>query len=225
MGGAEQQGVGWGGGRGKGRGRRGWRVGGWGLGGETEGEGKGIYGVSVGGVGGGSSGTSSGTQHLRQHTSRGPCQAPGFPRERFPSLGGSRSAQSPNSKPCFIPPTYPPDSPPVELATCYLSSETQESPSEDSELPRRHTRSSPPPAVAPRCWSHLAVSPDTRPIVPPSRPLGASAEGNVDRRAAHPFPHPLPSLPTILANHARLPRVPPAEETKLCSTVVSTNAI
>ena len=58
-------------------------------------------------------------QHLHQHTSRGDCQTPGFPREKFYSLGGSRSAQSPNSKSYFIPPTNPPDSPPVKLDTCH----------------------------------------------------------------------------------------------------------
>ncbi len=48
-------------------------------------------------------------------------------------------------------PTNQPDSPPVELDTCCLSSRTQEL---LLELPRQHKRSSP-PAVAPRCWSRL----------------------------------------------------------------------
>jgi hypothetical protein len=113
----------------------------------------------------------------------------GFPRERFSSLGGSRSAQSPNSKPCFIPPTNPPDSPPVELDTCCLPSRTQESP---SELPRRQTRSSPPPAVSPRCWSRLDASPGTRTGVPPRccRRRGRGLSGRTTTPSLPPPPPP-----------------------------------
>ena len=114
----------------------------------------------------------------------------GFPRERFPPLGGSRSAQPPNSKPCFISPTNPPDSrPPVERDTCCLSSQTQELP---SEPPRRRTRSSLPPAVTPRCWSLLAVLPDTGPGMPPwcCRRGGRGLLGRTTTPPTPTHPHP-----------------------------------
>ena len=127
------------------------------------------------------------TLHLHHHTSRGHCQTPGFPRERFSPLGGSRSAQPPNSKPCFISPTNPPDSPPVERDTCCLSSQTQELP---SEPPRRRTRSSLPPAVTPRCWSLLAVLPDTGPGMLPwcCRRGGRGLLGRTTTPPTHPHP-------------------------------------
>ncbi len=56
-------------------------------------------------------------------------------------------------------------------------------------------------------------------------PLGAAAKGDMDHRATS--PPPIPPLYYHATHHTRthVPLFPPAEETKLCSTVVSINAI
>jgi hypothetical protein len=129
------------------------------------------------------------------HTSSGHCQSPGFPHERFSSLGGNRSAKSPNSKPYFILLTNQPVSPPVELDTCRISSQTQ------SALPRQYTRPPPlPPVVEQRCWIHLDASPDTRIGMPPlfCRERGRGPSGS----ATNP-PTPPPSF--FLTNHTTHP--------------------
>jgi hypothetical protein len=122
-----------------------------------------------------------------------------FPRERLSSLGGSRSAQSPNSKPCFIPPTNPPDSPPVELDTCHLSSQTQESPSEllrraHDPLHHQQYRHAAGAALLSCRTQDLACS------------LGAAAEGDVAYWAAQPPPPTHPTPPCLLTTHLAHPR-------------------
>jgi hypothetical protein len=103
------------------------------------------------------------TQHLHHHTSRGHCQTPGFLVRDFPPwlAAGVHNPLILSHASChqltrlivhwqsWTPAIYP---------------HGRRSPSEPI---RRQTRSSPPPAVAPRCWNHLAFLPDTRPGVPP----------------------------------------------------------
>ena len=81
---------------------------------------------------------------------------------------------------------------------------------------------------SPRCWSHLGVSLDTRTGVPPwcrrqggREPSGSTTTPHLPQTPPH---HHASLIPQTQSTHSRF-LVPPAEETKLCSTVVSINSI